>query len=86
MPVWGARFFAETRNENAVRAEFARLVAYLQSIQTALARPQITRRARWIKRAGCQSGRPALGRGSIRFSRAPFCRVELGLAEPWVLR
>ena len=49
-------------------------------------RPQITRRARWIKRAGCQSGRPALGRGSIRFSRAPFCRVELGLAEPWVLR
>jgi hypothetical protein len=49
-------------------------------------RPQITRRARWIKRAGGQSGRPALGRGSIRFSRRPFCRVELGLAEPWVLR
>jgi mono/diheme cytochrome c family protein len=34
MPVWGARFFAETRNENAVRARIARLVAYLQSIQT----------------------------------------------------
>ncbi len=34
MPVWGARFFAETRNENAVRARIAGLVAYLQSIQT----------------------------------------------------
>jgi hypothetical protein len=30
----GARFFAETRNENAVRARIARLFAYLQSIQT----------------------------------------------------
>ena len=34
MPVWGARFFAETRNENAVRARIARLFAYLRSIQT----------------------------------------------------
>ena len=34
MPVWGARFFAETHNESAVRARIAKLVAYLQSIQT----------------------------------------------------
>jgi hypothetical protein len=34
MPIWSARFFAETRNENAVRARIARLVAYLQSIHT----------------------------------------------------
>src|SRR5579864_4643865 len=34
MPVWGARFFAETHNESAVRERIARLVAYLQSIQT----------------------------------------------------
>jgi mono/diheme cytochrome c family protein len=34
MPVWGARFYAETHNESAVRARIAKLVAYLQSIQT----------------------------------------------------
>lgn len=34
MPVWGARFYAETHNENAVRARIGKLVAYLQSIQT----------------------------------------------------
>ena len=34
MPVWGARFFAETHNESTVRARIAKLVAYLQSIQT----------------------------------------------------
>ena len=34
MPVWGARFYAETHNEAAVRARIAKLVAYLQSIQT----------------------------------------------------
>jgi mono/diheme cytochrome c family protein len=35
MPVWGARFYAETHNESEVRARIAKLVAYLQSIQTA---------------------------------------------------
>ncbi len=34
MPVWGARFYAETGSERAVRAMIADLVAYLQSIQT----------------------------------------------------
>lgn len=34
MPVWGARFYAETHNERAVRAMIAELIAYLQSIQT----------------------------------------------------
>ena len=34
MPVWGARFYTETHNESAVRARIAKLVAYLQSIQT----------------------------------------------------
>jgi mono/diheme cytochrome c family protein len=34
MPVWGARFYAETHNESEVRARIAKLVAYLQSIQT----------------------------------------------------
>jgi mono/diheme cytochrome c family protein len=34
MPVWGARFYVETHNESAVRARIAKLVAYLQSIQT----------------------------------------------------
>jgi len=34
MPVWGARFYAETHNESAVKARIAKLVAYLQSIQT----------------------------------------------------
>jgi hypothetical protein len=34
MPVWGARFYGETHNESAVRARIAKLVAYLQSIQT----------------------------------------------------
>jgi mono/diheme cytochrome c family protein len=34
MPVWGARFYAETHNESAVQARIAKLVAYLQSIQT----------------------------------------------------
>ncbi len=34
MPVWGARFYSETHNESAVRARIAKLVAYLQSIQT----------------------------------------------------
>jgi hypothetical protein len=34
MPVWGARFFAETHNESAVRARIGKLLAYLQSIQT----------------------------------------------------
>ena len=33
MPVWGARFYAETHNESVVRATIARLVVYLQSIQ-----------------------------------------------------
>ena len=34
MPVWGARFYAESHNERAVRAMIAELIAYLQSIQT----------------------------------------------------
>ena len=34
MPVWGQRFFAETRDQRAVRAMIDDLVAYLQSIQT----------------------------------------------------
>ena len=34
MPVWGARFYAETHNERAVRTMIAELIAYLQSIQT----------------------------------------------------
>jgi mono/diheme cytochrome c family protein len=34
MPVWGARFYAETHNERAVRAMIAELIAYLQSIQS----------------------------------------------------
>jgi mono/diheme cytochrome c family protein len=34
MPVWGARFFAETHNESAGRARIGKLLAYLQSIQT----------------------------------------------------
>ena len=34
MPVWGARFYAETHNERAVHAMIAELIAYLQSIQT----------------------------------------------------
>ena len=34
MPVWGARFYAETHNERTVHAMIAELVAYLQSIQT----------------------------------------------------
>ncbi|HVA80204.1 MAG TPA: cytochrome c [Candidatus Binataceae bacterium] len=34
MPVWGARFYAETRDESAAQARIAELVAYLQSIQT----------------------------------------------------
>ncbi len=34
MPVWGARFYAETQDANAVRARIAELVAYLESIQT----------------------------------------------------
>jgi mono/diheme cytochrome c family protein len=34
MPVWGARFYAETHKERAVHALIAELVAYLQSIQT----------------------------------------------------
>lgn len=35
MPVWGARFYAETHDERAVHAMLSELVAYLQSIQTA---------------------------------------------------
>jgi hypothetical protein len=35
MPVWGARFYAETHDERRVRAMISELVAYLQSIQTA---------------------------------------------------
>ncbi len=34
MPVWGRRFYAETRDERTVRAMIGDLVAYLQSIQT----------------------------------------------------
>ena len=34
MPVCCARFYAKTHNERAVRARIAKLVAYLQSIQT----------------------------------------------------
>jgi mono/diheme cytochrome c family protein len=34
MPVWGQRFYTETRNESVVQARLAALVAYLQSIQT----------------------------------------------------
>jgi len=34
MPVWGARFYAETQDANAVQARIAELVAYLESIQT----------------------------------------------------
>ncbi len=34
MPLWGARFYAETHNERAVRAMIAELIAYLQSIQS----------------------------------------------------
>jgi hypothetical protein len=35
MPVWGERYYLETDgNEREVRARIARLVAFLQSIQT----------------------------------------------------
>jgi len=34
MPVWGERFYAETGSELRVQGRIAKLVAYLQSIQT----------------------------------------------------
>ena len=45
MPVWGARFYAETQDANAVQARIAELVAYLESIQTSArhARQQLPR-------------------------------------------
>ena len=45
MPVWGARFYAETQDVNAVQARIAELVAYLKSIQTSArhARQQLPR-------------------------------------------
>ena len=45
MPVWSARFYAETQDANAVKARIAELVAYLQSIQSGArhARQQLPR-------------------------------------------
>ena len=34
MPVWGERFYEETGSESAVKDRIAKLVAFLQSIQT----------------------------------------------------
>ncbi|MGO9058198.1 MAG: c-type cytochrome [Candidatus Binataceae bacterium] len=34
MPVWGKRFYAESGSESVVKNRIAKLVAYLQSIQT----------------------------------------------------
>jgi mono/diheme cytochrome c family protein len=34
MPVWGARFYAETGSESMVKDRIAKLVAFLQSLQT----------------------------------------------------
>lgn len=36
MPVWGERFYAETGSERQVTNRIAKLVAYLQSIQTTI--------------------------------------------------
>jgi mono/diheme cytochrome c family protein len=36
MPVWGLRFYAETGSERQVKDRIAKLVAYLQSIQTGM--------------------------------------------------